>query len=84
MAEEVESEDSESSRKLTQEEVNALISGLDDQVDQANPNSGSKDADVREFDFGSDDLSLLGDYYALRVINERFARMARAVFFADA
>jgi flagellar motor switch protein FliM len=80
MSEEVESEDSESSRKLTQEEVNALISGLDDQVDQANPGSGSKDADVREFDFGSDDLSLLGDYYALRVINERFARMSRAVF----
>jgi flagellar motor switch protein FliM len=60
--------------------LNALISGLDDQVDQANSGSGSKDADVKEFDFGSDDLSLLGNYYALRVINERFSRMSRAVF----
>ena len=36
--------------------------------------------DVRPFQFGSDDLSLLGDYHALRIINERFARLARSVF----
>ena len=77
---EEQSEDDSASRKLTQEEVNALISGLDDQVDQGKSGGGAKDADVREFAFGSDDLSLLGDYYALRVINERFARMARSVF----
>ena len=35
---------------------------------------------MRDFKFGSDDLSLLGDYYALRVINERFARFSRGVF----
>ena len=40
----------------------------------------SPEAEVRPFVFGSDDLSLLGDYYALRLINERFARIARSVF----
>jgi flagellar motor switch protein FliM len=35
---------------------------------------------VRSFQFGEDDLSLMGDYYALRLINERFARHARSVF----
>ena len=37
-------------------------------------------SDVRAFQFGEDDLSLMGDYYALRLINERFARHARSVF----
>ena len=37
-------------------------------------------SDVRAFQFGQDDLSLMGDYYALRLINERFARHARSVF----
>lgn len=67
-----------STRKLSSDEVNALIEGLDGgaapSVDQ------SESADVRPFEFGSDDLSLLGDYYALRLINERFARHARQVF----
>ena len=39
------------------------------------------EAEVRPFVFGSDDLSLLGDYYALRLINERFARLARSIFY---
>jgi flagellar motor switch protein FliM len=37
-------------------------------------------SEVRSFQFGEDDLSLMGDYYALRLINERFARHARSVF----
>ena len=67
-----------STRKLSSDEVNALIDGLG-----AEPNapSGIMDGDeVRPFQFGSDDLSLLGDYHALRIINERFARLARSVF----
>jgi flagellar motor switch protein FliM len=68
-----------SSRKLTSEEVDALMEGLqgsdyDVQADVADS------ADVRTFQFGQDDLSLMGDYYALRLINERFARHARSVF----
>ena len=43
-------------------------------------NSSPQTKNVRPFKFGTDDLTLLGDYYALRMINERFARFARAVF----
>ena len=68
-----------SSRKLTSEEVDALMEGLQasDYEVQADVADSS---DVREFQFGQDDLSLMGDYYALRLINERFARHARSVF----
>ena len=68
-----------SSRKLTSEEVDALMEGLQasDYEVQADVADSS---DVREFQFGQDDLSLMGDYYALRLINERFARQARSVF----
>ena len=64
-----------STRKLSSDEVNALIDGLGAET---NAPSGIMDGDeVRPFQFGSDDLSLLGDYHALRIINERFARLAR-------
>jgi len=68
-----------SSRKLTSEEVDALMEGLQasDYEVQADVADSS---DVRAFQFGEDDLSLMGDYYALRLINERFARHARSVF----
>ena len=68
-----------SSRKLTSEEVDALMEGLQasDYEVQADVADSS---DVRAFHFGQDDLSLMGDYYALRLINERFARHARSVF----
>jgi flagellar motor switch protein FliM len=68
-----------SSRKLTSEEVDALMDGLQgsDYEVQADV---SESAAVRSFQFGEDDLSLMGDYYALRLINERFARNARSVF----
>lgn len=67
-----------SSKTLTQDEVNALIQSVDTSATAKADVSASKN--IREFEFGSDDLSLLGDYYALRVINERFARLARTVF----
>lgn len=70
-----------SSRKLSTEEVEALIEGMG----EGDPSGdglvlNAPGADVRPFTLGSDDLSLLGDYYALRMINERFCRMARSVF----
>ena len=70
-----------SSSKLSKNEVDALISGLDgaDGVPEGLEQTAA-DKKVRDFTFGSDDLSLLGDYYALRVINERFARFSRIVF----
>jgi len=68
-----------SSRKLTSEEVDALMEGL--QASDYEVRADVADSsDVRAFQFGEDDLSLMGDYYALRLINERFARHARGVF----
>ena len=67
-----------STRKLSSDEVNALIEGLGS--DSGAPSMVMSGEDVRPFQFGSDDLSLLGDYHALRIINERFARLARSVF----
>ena len=69
-----------SSRKLSSDEVEALIDGLQDQPATSSSQVSMSDDNVRPFDFGSDDLSLLGDYYALRMLNERFARTARSVF----
>ena len=67
-------------RKLTPEEVEALIEGLGAGSGSSSGLLNGSDAEVRPFMFGSDDLSLLGDYHALRMINERFCRMARSVF----
>ena len=67
-----------STRKLSSDEVNALIEGLG--TESSSPSAIMDGEDVRPFQFGSDDLSLLGDYHALRIINERFARLARSVF----
>lgn len=69
-----------STRKLSTEEVNALIEGLDGEDEGSTISEGIDDNNIRPFKFGSDDLSLMGDYYALRMINERFARFARSVF----
>ncbi len=71
----------EPSRKLSTEEVNALMEGL--RSGDLSTSTSIKDSNVVEyktFNFGSDDLTLLGDYYALRLINERFARTVRSVF----
>lgn len=68
------------SRKLTTEEVDALIAGMGEDDTGPAPARSPSGVEVVPFAFGSDDLSLLGDYYALRMINERFCRFARAVF----
>ena len=67
------------SRKLSSDEVSALMEGL--QSGDISSNSGvNNDVEVTDFTFGSDNLELLGDYYALRLINERFARLVRSIF----
>ena len=58
------------SRKLSNEEVEALLSGLDKEDQKSNQDQFDPN-EVREFKFGTEDLSLLGDYYALRMINEK-------------
>ena len=70
---------SNTSRKLSSDEVSALMEGL--QSGEITANSGlNNDVEVTDFAFGSDNLELLGDYYALRLINERFARLVRSIF----
>ena len=49
-----------SSRKLSTDEVDALMEGLQSGVISTEGNI-STEAEVRPFVFGSDDLSLLGD-----------------------
>ena len=70
------------SRKLSNDEVEALLGGLEGEEEQAvaaqfDPN------EVREFTFGSEDLSLLGDYYALRMINEKIFPLYLSVNISD-
>ncbi len=70
---------SNASRKLSTEEVSALMEGL--KSGEINGGSGlNTEMEVSNFTFGSDNLELLGDYYALRLINERFARLVRGIF----
>ena len=56
---------SEPSRKLSTEEVNALMDGLKsgDLTASTTVKDGTE-IEYKKFNFGSDDLSLLGDYYA--------------------
>ena len=52
-----------SSRKLSSEEVDALIEGLQSDEEQVGSSSDiGETANVRPYKFGSDELSLLGDY----------------------
>ena len=68
------------SRKLSNDEVEALLSGLSNGEDSDSGVAAFDPTAVRDFDFGSEDLSLLGDYYALRMINEKICRYTRSVF----
>ena len=68
------------SRKLSNDEVEALLGGLETGEEQKDVPVVFDDTAVREFDFGSEDLSLLGDYYALRMVNEKICRFTRSVF----
>ena len=68
------------SKKLTSDEVNALMEGLQSSSQTGATVDVATSNEVRPFAFGEDDLSLMGDYYALRQVNERFARQARSVF----
>jgi len=51
------------SRKLSNDEVEALLGGLGTGVEQGDAPAVFDSTAVREFDFGSEDLSLLGDYH---------------------
>ena len=65
--------------KLSSSEVAALVGGLigAEPAGAAEVQGGQT---VRPYNFGSDDLSSFGDYHGLRMINERFCRIARSAF----
>lgn len=67
-----------SPRKLSSNEVAALVGGLMDMDFDSESNADG--VKYRSYSFGSDDVSLLGEFYALRMINDRFCRIARSVF----
>lgn len=66
-----------SPKKLSANEVAALVGDLIDKDVEA-PIDG--DVDVKPYVFGQNDTTVLGDYYALQMVNERFCRLARNVF----
>ena len=68
------------SRKLSNDEVEALLSGLDEESNEETAQQFDP-TEVREFKFGTEDLSLLGDYYALRMINEKICRFTDLFFY---
>lgn len=65
-------------RKLSNEEVSALIEGLNDGTIDPSSKQGKK-VEYRPYVFGGEDAGLLGDLHTLRLINERFGRQLRNV-----
>lgn len=63
--------------KLSATEVAALVDGLRSLEAETGQADG---VEVRPYRFGADSGALLGDHYGLRMINERFCRLARGVF----
>ncbi len=66
-----------SPKKLSAGAIAALVGDLMD-MDGGGPFDG--DIEVRPYVFGQNDTTVLGDYYALQMVNERFCRLARNVF----
>lgn len=66
--------------KLSSTEVAALVGGLIGFDDTDSDDGMLNGQPVRPYTLGSSDLSGFGDYHGLRMINERFCRIARSVF----
>ncbi len=65
--------------KLSSFEVAARVDGLKNLDDDA-ADRGDASSQAKPYKFGEDNVSALGDYYGLRMVNERFNRLARSVF----
>lgn len=65
--------------KLSSGELAELVGGLLD-LDSAENELKDGEISYKPYKFGENNLSLMGDYYGLRMINERFCRLARTVF----
>jgi len=65
---------------LSQDEVDALLAGVTGQTQEA-PSASPPDSGVRPYDLGTTDRVVRHRMQTLELINERFARQLRGVFF---
>jgi len=66
---------------LSQDEIDALLHGVDDGDVDTDDDDDLEDADAREYDFNSEDRIVRGRMPTLEMINERFARYLRISMF---
>lgn len=66
---------------LSQDEVDALLGGVDDGSVDTDGDAGEFDGDARSFDFNNQERIIRGRLPTLEMINQRFARNFRVSFF---
>ena len=66
---------------LSQDEVDALLGGVDDGVIDTSPEGAEFDGEAMPFDFNNQERIVRGRLPTLEMINERFARYFRISFF---
>ncbi len=66
---------------LSQDEIDALLHGVDNGDVETEPEEYSADGEAREYDFASQDRIVRGRLPTLEMINERFARHFRISLF---
>ena len=66
---------------LSQDEVDALLGGVDDGAIDTSSDEDGFDGEARPFDFNNQERSVRGRLPTLEMINERFARYFRVSFF---
>ncbi len=67
-------------RKLSATEVAALVGGLSDDLIKPDDVELHNGQPVRPFSFSAAQNSGIGEYHGLRIVHERFCRVARAAF----
>ncbi len=66
---------------LSQDEVDALLHGVDDGVVETESDDNLQDGEARAFDFNNQERIVRGRLPTMEMINERFARYFRVSFF---
>jgi len=66
---------------LSQDEVDALLGGVDDGAIDTSPDESGLDGEARPFDFNNQERIIRGRLPTLEMINDRFARYFRISFF---
>lgn len=67
-------------RKLSATEVAALVGGLSDDLAKPEDSEYLNGQPVRSFSFSAAQNSGIGEYHGLRIVHERFCRVARSAF----